>query len=142
MSDAVLPVEAPVKKDSYFARHWRGELSLAKSWWVNGFLISGVLVGGCGIGIFTAVFNQTHPSVPLAWAETAIYLFIALTVYVWAIVGIWRSAGNYRGLALWKWLARILICVGVLASIRMMIVDLTVVHQALINGGTLTPGRQ
>lgn len=140
MAETMAPVEAPVKRSSYFARHWRGELSLARSWWVNGVLISGVLVGGLGLGIFTAIFNLTHPTPLLGWAETALYLFIALTVYVWAVVGTWRAAGNYTGPAVWKWLARIGICLGVLMSIRVIAMDLSTVHQVLTNGGTLVPG--
>ncbi len=142
MADSVLPVEAPVKKGSYFARHWRGELSLPKSWWVNGVLISGVLVGGAGLGLFTAVFNLSHPAPGLGWTETAIYLAIAISVYIWAVVGTWRAAGKYKGPALWKWLAWIGICAGVLMSVRVVAGDLVTVQQVLTYGGTLQPGRQ
>lgn len=135
MSDAVIPVEAPAKRAKYFARHWRGELSLAVSFWVNGFLLSGVLVGGLGVGIFNAIFNHTHATQFMAWTETAVYLFVVLAVYVWAIVGIWRSSGNYHGPALWKWLARFAVCLGLLYCFRFMIVDLAAVRQALLNGG-------
>lgn len=136
MSDAVVPVQAPAKqKSNYWARAWRGELSLATAWWVNGFLLSGVLVGWLGVGIFNAIFNHTHATQFMAWAETAIYFVVVLAVYVWAIVGVWRSSANYHGPAVWKWLARFAICLGLLYCFRLMIVDLAVVHQAPLNGG-------
>lgn len=142
MSDAVLPVETPAKKGSYFARHWRGELSLAKSWWVNGFLLWNLLVNGALFGVFTAIVTLSHPTAALAMLEAAIYYAIAIPVYIWAIVGIWRSASRYTGLALWKWWARIAICLGMVISVANIVGTFRAVQQVAAYGGTLTPGQQ
>ena len=40
----------PSASGNYFARHWRGELSLGISYWVNG-LISVVVIGVAGVAI-------------------------------------------------------------------------------------------
>jgi hypothetical protein len=44
----------PPASSSYFARHWRGELSLPKSYWLNGALLFGV---GCNVifGVITTL---------------------------------------------------------------------------------------
>jgi hypothetical protein len=143
MSDAVLPVEAPAKKGSYFARHWRGELSLAKSWWVNGVLLTGVLVNGAILGALIGVanvYNQSHLNSGTADMEALVYLALAVTSYVWWAVGIWRSAGNYKGPAVWKWWAWIAICLGIVLNLWLFAHNVALIVQAATTPGhTLMP---
>src|SRR5689334_12574412 len=40
----LLEPEAEAKPRNYFTRHWRGELSLPVSYWVNGILTGGMVV--------------------------------------------------------------------------------------------------
>jgi hypothetical protein len=107
----------PVTTDSYFKRHWRGELSLPKSYWING-----VLIWGLGINILCVVLLTVsliaffgHPVlvIVVCLAEIA----VQVTAYIWALVGTWRAAGRYRGPKFWSVLARIAMAIGVLISI-------------------------
>ena len=77
---------------SYIARHWRGELPLAISYWVNGLLL------------FASVIAA---ETALAWVDitaapqllTGLYAglgLFAVSASVWQLVGVWRSAGRTR----------------------------------------------
>src|SRR5947209_19993561 len=51
---ALPPPLPPPPSNNYFARHWRGELSLPKSYWVNGVvfgLLVGIAVASVGYGV-------------------------------------------------------------------------------------------
>ncbi|MDE2465418.1 MAG: hypothetical protein KGO02_17150 [Alphaproteobacteria bacterium] len=103
---------------SYIDRHWRGELSLAKSYWLNGILI----VGTGGVIVFylaplaltLVVFGLRET--PLRWVLP--FSFLAwFGAYIWVWGGIWRSAGNYRGPRIWSIAARIAVVIGVAISL-------------------------
>ena len=110
-------VGVSAKSDSYFMRHWRGELSLPRSYWINGVLIFGI---GCNFlwlaaTLATNVAYHEHPIVaaPILLLLTA----LQLGAYAWALVGVWRSAARYKGPRIWSFLARAVTCLGVLISI-------------------------
>jgi hypothetical protein len=82
-------------KGNYFVRHWRGELSLRLSYWVNGpfasilgMILVRVLVEvvdtAAGLGAYRRVFL-----VGGTWLVMSVVL-------VWEVVGVWRSAGRLR----------------------------------------------
>jgi len=105
------------RSDNYFARHWRGELSLPRSYWINGALIFGL---GWNL-LFVMAFMTT---VPLVRSSTGLAILLLLciqaldiAVYIWALVGTWRAAGNYQGPRFWAILARIGMSLGVGGSI-------------------------
>jgi hypothetical protein len=95
------------RRDSYFARHWRGELSLATSYWINGLLLVGL---GCiftlalalrmPIEIARSAFGSGSQSAVVVGilAVTAILGQVALyfVMSIWAIVGTWRSASKRK----------------------------------------------
>jgi hypothetical protein len=97
----------------YLARHWRGELSLPASFWINGvfiFFLFSVLVGPA---LKVALRGDYNPII--ASALLASLLLVRILVCVWQIVGIWRAAINHaklRGRRLWPFLTK-LICLGV-----------------------------
>jgi hypothetical protein len=112
---------------NYFARHWRGELSLPRSYWLNGALIFGL---GCNL-LFIAAFAAT---VALVRSSTGLAIFLLLCVqaldiagYVWALVGTWRAAGHYQGPRFWAILARIGMSLGVLVSIAHVTQNLSLI---------------
>jgi hypothetical protein len=121
--------EAAPPSGSYFARHWRGDFSLPKSYWVNGALIFGL---GCNFAVMLAVL-ATVAAFKGTPAVSVIVLLgeIALNVaaYIWAIVGIWRSAVKYQGPRVWSILARIGISFGVLLSIGRVLENLAAIGQ-------------
>ncbi len=97
----------PVK---YITRHWRGDLSLPVSYWVNGQLF-GI---GYRLGAFF-IFDHPDPSISYALLSLLIVIVIGLGMQVWQSVGIWRSADKYiqRGKRhIWAYLAQIAVVLG------------------------------
>ena len=110
---------------NYFVRHWRGELSLPVSYWVNGVLIGiGLAVVAFAIAMGIATGMQGSPSVR---PTLGVFILVAFAVdaihIVWGGVGVWRSATNYRAQgrpAVWAILAKIAVVLGVLRTFAEM----------------------
>jgi hypothetical protein len=86
---------ARIRRKNYFARHWRGELSLPVSFWINGIL-AGIITLSINVGINASLDfkDDFQPGIALA-AELLIWTATSI-VAVWQLVGLWRSATNYR----------------------------------------------
>jgi hypothetical protein len=107
------PLPAP-QSQIYFARHWRGELSLPVSYWLNGVLggiVVGLLIAGLGI--------------VLAWQDNAKWLaafddtwLLIFPFTAWQAVGVWRSATRYKrsGRSFWGGAAKIMVVIGALQA--------------------------
>jgi hypothetical protein len=72
----------------YLSRHWRGELSLPVSYWLNYSLAAFV------ISIFAELIADTQ------WLTTLIVIF---SFSIWSIPGTWRSASRYTQSHNKKW---------------------------------------
>ena len=74
-------------KRGYFSRHWHGELSLAKSYWINFWFLSIVFT-------FILVFWMTLSinENPVFYSRTTLIIIavIYLIIYPWQIIGLWR----------------------------------------------------
>ncbi len=71
----------------YVVAHWRGQLSLGKSYWLNGVLIGAVL------GLCVGLLSLTPPV--MGNPTLALAMNMVVIVYTaWALVGVWRSAGE------------------------------------------------
>lgn len=94
----------PVEK-GYLLRHWRGELELTQSFWVN-YAIFYVFIASTGLGLLQSIgFTsfRTLVMVLVAWA------FVQMAAFVWMAVGSWRAAENWirrTGRRVWAWAAR------------------------------------
>jgi hypothetical protein len=109
-----LPQQA-LRSRNYIVRHWRGELPLPVSYWLNGTL--GGLVVGFAIGGLAYVINWQGDAEPRVWLFTLTATWIsAALLTIWQAVGIWRSAIRYRqsGRHFWGGVAQMLTAVGVL----------------------------
>jgi hypothetical protein len=107
------PGAAARKRSNYFARHWRGELSLPVSYWINGILARiATLSIVAAINATTDFKDDFQPGIALA-AEILIWTTTA-AVMVWQLVGLWRSAANYRRALkiFWGTLAQVLVVLG------------------------------
>ena len=106
------PSKGPV---DYVSNHWRGDLSLAKSYWLNTFLLSLP---------FTVMFGSLES---LAQAvrtleETALFFWVlaSLTVFafpltIWQLIGTWRSATKRTintGKSGWSSVAKVVMVFG------------------------------
>jgi hypothetical protein len=105
---------------SYIGRHWRGNLSLAQTYWLNGFLTNIALAA---LGGLFLVLEQTGRSLRLIAAGFIVYGLLFLVIRTWTLVGIWRSAGRHAargGTAGWGTVARVMVVLGILATIAQM----------------------
>jgi hypothetical protein len=102
----------PGKQGGYLARHWRGELKLPLSFWVNGVLLN-LLVD---LALLELIFARHPAGPPNAYGWFAMLaLMVSMTIVtVWQLVGIWRSAQRHsaRGRPLWGRLARVAVIIG------------------------------
>jgi hypothetical protein len=99
----------------YIKRHWRGELSLPRSYWVNGVLIG--LPFNLYFRAIGAMFEANppqSPSVYLSWF--LLPLMATFPLLIWQGVGVWRSAGKRieAGNGGWAWAARIVVLLNAL----------------------------
>jgi hypothetical protein len=100
----------------YWLRHWRGQLPLARSYWVNGFIVNIAIALGQA---FILGLAQSRQLLPVAWAFV-IFVLAAIALRIWSFVGIWRSAGRHvdrGGSAFWAWAARAMVILAVLSFV-------------------------
>jgi len=100
----------------YILKHWRGELSLAISYWVNLILIQGIAT------FLVNWFAQSSPiNHPVIAARVGIIIvIIVLFIYIWQIVGLWRSCNRHvavYGKAFWARTAQVLVVFGLIATL-------------------------
>ncbi|WP_316367554.1 hypothetical protein [Candidatus Thiodiazotropha sp. CDECU1] len=102
---------------AYILKHWRGELSLAISFWINVFLIN------LGIRIFEVWLTEATPieNPVVASQVTIAYVFTALAVvYPWQIIGLWRSANRHieeMKKGFWPGAVKVLVILGLLGTL-------------------------
>jgi hypothetical protein len=107
-----LPRERP---QNFVARHWRGEFSLARSFWVNHMVL------GFGVGLAVAglahTINQRAVDQPVRWLISLTLTWSVIILFSsWTMVGVWRAATAYRreGKRYWGAAAKATIVIGLL----------------------------
>jgi len=103
---------------SYFKRHWRGELDLGISYWVNTILFS-LLLTLISLGLGSLASDVTDMRYILI-AFIFLYIFIFFIFSPWAYIGLWRSTSNHiekYNLLFWANVVRILVVIGVIRTI-------------------------
>jgi hypothetical protein len=114
------PLPPPLPKrqsQNYFARHWRGELSLPASYWLNGIL-GGVAIGALIAGLGIAIARRDDAK-PLLWLVALGAIWLCVLVFTtWQAVGVWRSATRYKrsGKSFWGGAAKTMIVVSVIQT--------------------------
>ncbi|KQY82851.1 hypothetical protein [Pelomonas sp. Root1444] len=99
----------------YFARHWHGEMSLVRAYWVNNLLVAMPLAMAL-TGLMSWI-SVKGDSLQVSAIALLLVLPLLLGLDVWCIVGAWRSAGHYlreNGSRLWGYLAYITLALGAL----------------------------
>jgi hypothetical protein len=76
---------------NFIVRHWRGELPLWMSYWIVA-LLGSFFVQGVRIGLLGTVSGEPR-ALPPALIVAMTFLVLAS---VWQMVGLWRSAVNYK----------------------------------------------
>lgn len=109
------PAPRVASQAGYVTRHWRGELSLARSYWVNNLLMAtplALLLTG-----LMSWIGAIGDSLQVSAITVLVGMPLLLALNVWCLVGAWRAASNYlreRGSLLWGWLARLSLGLGAL----------------------------
>ena len=105
----------PKPEANYFARHWRGELPLRQSYWLNG-LLGGLLVAGV-TGVLGSTIGHQDDAQPMLWLASLILIWSIVALSTgWQVVGIWRAATHYQqsGKTFWGAAAKLVSVLGVL----------------------------
>ena len=99
----------------YIRNHWRGNLSLPISFWVNGSFTTVI------VALLTLYVSDELDYSDLSeasWLLATLTLYcVSMVIVVWSIVGIWRSATSYQqkgGALKWSLTARLLALLGAL----------------------------
>ena len=102
---------APAPGGNYLARHWRGQLSLGVSYWINSVLIGNLAPVALLVAMASLeAGNETSLRVDAALSLGATGLLCALSV--WSTVGVLRSAVDHPergGKLLWSMLAFVMV---------------------------------
>lgn len=112
------PLPPPLPKplaQNFIARHWRGELSLPRSYWINHLLL-GFCVGAA-FGVLGAVINSRAAEQPVRWLISLGLSWSAIILFTtWAGIGVWRAASAYRraGKRFWGAAAKVTIALVML----------------------------
>jgi len=132
---AARPDSHIARRESYIVRHWRGELSFRRSYWVNGVIIFHFVTNVAAAIAVTLTVEETLALRQEGWQGLAdlfviaalAELFLILVTYVWALVGVWRAASRYQGKKVWAVLAKIQMCLGAIISLGIFLNALTTV---------------
>ncbi|MGJ4998411.1 RDD family protein [Bradyrhizobium sp. HKCCYLS3077] len=119
VAGVMAPSPPEPSRQNYIMRHWRGQLSLPLSYWVNGTLLgflAGVAVAAASALLFDGGLDD-HPTAGLT-ALLMIWLILALLM-LWQNVGIWRSATVYRasGRPGWGGVAKVMVLLGIVGGL-------------------------
>ncbi|RXN90994.1 hypothetical protein C7R54_07270 [Achromobacter aloeverae] len=77
------------RRGNYFLRHWRGQLPLWLTFWINGFVFGLVFLFAHG---YLALSLKGQASLQLLSLESVAALALALLGLAWWAVGLWRCA--------------------------------------------------
>ena len=109
--------EEEADQGNYLGRHWRGHLSLERTYWVNGVMTNIIVIV---LGLLLTMLERSGQSLRLISVGFVTYFALFLLIRGWAMVGIWRSAGRHRargGNGGWAVVARVLVAAGVLGTV-------------------------
>ena len=102
----------------YLRRHWVGHLPLPLSYWVNGALLSALIL--LAAELLTYKIRTNWGSLRWIAVVALAYLIVSTIVWMWSSVGIWRSAYWHRrrgGSPGWGFAARALVLLGAVVTV-------------------------
>ncbi len=110
-------IQAKTKdSQSYFIKHWRGQLSLSVSYWVNNVLLNLFFLLITTIAIDYIDFTTGTIFAPVS----IIFVWIlAFLLTVWSLVGLWRSADKnmeHNSISFWSTVVKFLVVIGWMQS--------------------------
>ena len=93
----------------YIKSHWNGEQSLARSFWINFFLIN----------LAQNIIMKAYPNLFELFSlwPSLIMAIIFYSIYVWGIVGIFRSSAKYSWANIWRLLVTLILAFSLFIQI-------------------------
>jgi hypothetical protein len=110
---------------NYFLRHWRGELNLPTSYWIN-TLIAVAVIGSSIFALRILLQNAGSQSSLVALTAWGVFCVLVLAVVTWQFVGLWRSASYHPergGSIFWARAAQVMVVIGASAGIITWLAD-------------------
>lgn len=104
--------------ENYIVRHWLGHLTLRTSYWINGVVIPFSL--SFAVQVTLAQIAQSEIALQWIMALDVAFLVFSAALWIWSIVGIWRSAGYHEergGSAGWSNVARAVVVLQALGAV-------------------------
>jgi hypothetical protein len=120
-----VPDTAEQPSRNYFVRHWLGELSLPKSYWIN-MVLAVIAICFSAFALQAALQNSGVQRGPVALSAWILFGFLVLVIVAWQLVGTWRSAAQHQergGSAFWARAAQAMVVVGASAAVITGAVD-------------------
>lgn len=116
-----LPVERTEKHPNYFIRHWRGDLTLGVSFWVNIFLLNAIL----SLLILPFQLPSIAQDINELFGVRGSFIFAlgfeatVLAIWVWQVVGTWRCASRRmsEGIRVGPGIVKFLIVIGTIGTV-------------------------
>jgi len=102
---------------NYIQKHWRGEFSLAISFWINLFLINVVIYLFWALLLYSEAIENPITSARVTIIYTT---FVLMIVYPWQIIGLWRSCSHHiekSGKRFWARTAQVLVVLGFIGTL-------------------------
>lgn len=125
------PESAPAG-GNFILKHWRGQYSLGRSYWVNSVL-AGMLLYALAAAISAADLTKNfgiHTAGFWALGVLSIWTLIS----IWSVVGVWRSADvqvSRGGQSGWATAAKVLMALGMLRLVVSVVQSAPIMHQSL-----------
>lgn len=103
---------------NFIKKHWNGDYSLAKSYWVNTFLVSLALL--LGVKLFYQSFSERTEARYVS-ITALLVTALAIAVQCWATIGTWRSASKHvsrGGKSFWAIAVMVLLVLGTVRTLN------------------------
>jgi hypothetical protein len=125
MSDVLPDREHDAPSRNYIAKHWFGELSLTKSYWIN-MILAVIAITFSAFALQTALQSAGVQGGPMALGAWVGFSLLVLVIVSWQLVGVWRSAAQHQergGSPLWARAAQTVVVVGASAAVITFFID-------------------
>lgn len=102
---------------AFFKKHFNGDYSLARSYWVNTFLIS---MFAPMLGILMLPWLSENFPARYGSAGVLLVTVLGIVAWTWAVSGTWASANKHvgrGGMQFWANAAKVMIVIGILKTI-------------------------
>ena len=102
---------------NYFIKSWQGNVSLAKSFWVNTVAVTLLILALFGLALGGAILTDNVQVVGKAsFILLVSLLVVCYTLFPWQLVGLWRSSERHisvTGRPFWARLAQLMVVLNV-----------------------------